>query len=210
MEQQVGEVRCRAFSVPKQGNSVEQIEDAYAWDCDTGRFAVSDGASESIFAFEWAKILTETFIADAPRETTFGEWLYVSQNRWVAEMDSRSVPWYVEEKIRDGAFATFLGLTLEKPSSDGARVWSAMVVGDCCLFHVVNHTVKLAFPIEASKNFGTRPALIRSTPNSGIQPTWTVGTMRPGDQLLMMTDALAQWFLHRPKRAKNPGRSWPG
>ena len=79
-----------SFSVPKQGNSVEQNEDACAWDCDTGRFAVSDGALGEHLRRRMGQDLTDDFIADAPRETTFGEWLVRTQNRWVAEMDSRS------------------------------------------------------------------------------------------------------------------------
>jgi hypothetical protein len=204
MEQQVGEVRCRIYSVPKQGNSAEQIEDASAWDCANGRFAVSDGASESIFAGEWAKILARAYVKSPPKEETFGEWLFSTQNRWVAEMVSKSVPWYVEEKLRDGSFATFMGLTFDKPDQDGVRQWSAMSVGDCCLFQIAHQQIKHSYPIESSKHFGTRPALIRSTPNSPIQPNWHTGTARYGDEILLMTDALAQWFLKLHEMGKKP------
>ena len=43
-------LRWRALSLPKQGHATDEYEDAWAADPAAGRFAVADGASESVFA----------------------------------------------------------------------------------------------------------------------------------------------------------------
>lgn len=47
------------FRLHKRGNAPEEYEDAAAADLPAGRFAVADGATESSFAREWAKILAD-------------------------------------------------------------------------------------------------------------------------------------------------------
>ena len=60
---------------PRTGNAAEECEDAFACNDPAGRFAVADGASESIFAGEWARLLCEAFVADAAAGDGIGPWL---------------------------------------------------------------------------------------------------------------------------------------
>ena len=97
-------LRClRTFWLPKEGNRREEYEDAYAYDpcairvgefgIDTARIALSDGASESAFAKEWANILVRAYVDRPPDLTgsthsTLESWLAPFQREW-----DEAVPW---------------------------------------------------------------------------------------------------------------------
>jgi hypothetical protein len=118
-------------------------------------------------------------------------------------MRGRSTPWYVEEKLRDGAFATFLGLTCD-PACDELRPWHAIAVGDCCLFHIHNGDLQLSFPLKQVAEFGSRPALIASRPRFSTTSAALGGNLAPGDTLLMATDSLAAWLLAEYEAGRKP------
>lgn len=197
-------LRCRRFEIPKRGHSRKEYEDAAAGDCVRGRFAVADGASESIFAGEWAALLCEAFLTDPPTLNGMTEWRDTLQQRWLKDINSRGQPWYVEEKVRDGAFATFIGVSFDEPDGDAKRPWHACAVGDSCLFHIRNDSLKLAFPLTDADGFGTRPTLIGSRQRDATTPLSAKGRLKVGDTLLVMTDALAQWFLASHAAGKKP------
>lgn len=199
-------LRSRCLFLPKQGNSREEYEDASAADDGTGKFAVADGASESIGAGEWAKMLTDAFVADAPSAETFSDWLNALQKRWQAEVGNQTAPWYIEEKLRDGAFATFLGLNIEGTKDSGVASWRALAVGDSCLFRVRGNSNVRSFPMKSAESFGTRPELIGSRAKAVVAPLHSKGTLRAGDRLLLATDALAQWFLAEIEAGRKPWR----
>src|SRR5947207_13463202 len=98
-------LRWHAFHLPKNGNSAEEYEDAFAGSAERGRFAVSDGASESSFAGSWAKLLVDGFVREAKRPWEVGTWLEPLRQRWAEEIGSKPLPWYAEMKREDGAFA---------------------------------------------------------------------------------------------------------
>src|SRR6202790_423862 len=127
--------RWGVLCLPKHGNSEDEDEDAWAADPDRGRFAIADGASESSFAGRWAQLLTEAFLA-APRPSDLPEWLAEPQRRWSAEVLGVELPWYAEMKREQGAFATFLGLGVLRPTAERAGKWRAVAVGDSCLIRV--------------------------------------------------------------------------
>src|SRR5712692_2413403 len=102
---------CRAFALPKLGNSAEEYEDAAAADPRCGRFAIADGAAESSFAALWARLLVTGFVAAPPADLgSWADFLRPLQQRWAAEVGGRPLPWYAEMKLQQGAFATFLGV----------------------------------------------------------------------------------------------------
>jgi hypothetical protein len=72
--------------------------------------------------------------------------------------------------------------------------WEAVAVGDACLFHVVSGSVLSSFPLDRPGDFTSSPTLISS--RSG-NPNWKAktGVLRPGEALLLATDALAQCLL---------------
>lgn len=182
--------------LPKSDASFSECEDSIAADVEHLRFAVADGATEGFDSRRWARYLTHAWIsrncaALDPFEAvahirTLGEQL---ERRW----SGKRLPWYLEEKASAGAFAAFLGLQVT-PS----WTWSAVALGDTCLIIERNRTIESAFPISSADDFSSRPVLVASKTDTDF----TTQAMRlgqgvclPGDILLLMSDAVACWYL---------------
>ncbi|HEX5271969.1 MAG TPA: hypothetical protein VFW33_15830 [Gemmataceae bacterium] len=185
--------RWRALCLPKHGHAREECEDAWAADPAAGRFAVADGASECAFAPLWARLLTGAYVA-APRPGDVAAWLPGPRCRWREGVAGLRLPWYGDAKREEGAFATFLGLDLRPPAAERPGGWDAVAVGDTCLVRVRRHHVQ-AFPVARAADFDRQPALLASRGGSVPELVRCAGSLRRGDRLLLMTDALARWFL---------------
>jgi hypothetical protein len=201
-------LRWRHFQHWKKGNAAEDYEDAGAGDLHSGRFAVADGASEASYAAAWARLLVENFLS-APGKPWRGlDWLGPARQQWAADVDARPLPWYAEEKRALGAFATFLGLGFRWSAAAKDGYWRASAVGDCCLFHTRHGRLKQSFPLTRSADFGNRPRLLRSRPGAAEQLDAVYeqarGRWLPQDRFLLMTDALAQWFLLLTEQGQDP------
>jgi hypothetical protein len=205
-------MQYRTFWLPKRGNSAAEYEDAFAADARRGRFALADGATESSFAEPWARLLVDAFVGDSTAaRVAWEDWLPPLQQQWLAQVGQRPLPWYAEDKLQTGAFATFLGLiangTPGAADSTAGR-WAAVAVGDTCLFQVRDDALRCAFPVTDWREFGTNPWLIgsRSPPAQvgGEKQVLAAGSWRAGDRFWLMTDALAQWFLRRFESGKKP------
>ncbi len=211
----------QALRLPKQGHTEAEYEDAWVADPARGRFAVADGASESAFAGLWAGLLTEGFrTAAQPRRLP--SWLGAARRAWSAAVSGLELPWYAEIKRDEGAFATFLGLSVRRSSpprpgtprrgvgGEGGAArglsfrWGAVAVGDSCLVRVRKDGQLRAFPLRRSVDFGNQPALLRSRGIVDPAPRRCSGSLRRGDRLFLMTDALAQWFLNRHESGERP------
>jgi hypothetical protein len=196
----------RTFAVPKAGNSAAEYEDA-AWpsetldlSCSLHRTSVADGATETSFSAQWAALLAHAYGEGAlfdsdPVQVS----LMPLQKSWKERIGTTPLPWYAEQKLEAGAFASFLGLTLSE--SGDFRSWKSVAVGDSCLFQLRGKELVRSFPLETSDQFGSRPALIASTPMSNAdidQHTASArGEWEYRDRFLLMTDALACWFMKR-------------
>jgi hypothetical protein len=206
-------IHTKTHWLPKAGNRSEEYEDA-CWPAQGGtwtgaRFhcAVADGATESSFAGQWARQLVRAY----GNSSMLGlEWLpplAKEQARWRRTVQRKPLPWYAEEKVRNGAFAAFLGLAVtpqvspvtDKSASGGA--WTAVSVGDCCLFHLRGAELLRSFPAQESTFFTQRPFLLSSNPlrNDALAERLltTTGQWQAGDTFYLMTDALALWALQR-------------
>ena len=102
----------QTFWLPKQGNTAEEYEDAFAASVENRRFGVADGATESSFADIWAQALVEAFTQSPPNGIEFDDWLKPLQEAWHKNVSWDRLPWFAEEKAKSGAFATLLGLEL--------------------------------------------------------------------------------------------------
>jgi hypothetical protein len=196
-------IRCQALCVPKQGNSAEEYEDASAANVALGRFAIADGATESAFAALWARLLVNEFVGTGSADpSAWAEWLPALQTRWEAEVDQQALPWYGEIKRQQGAFATFLGVIVQPPR------WQALSVGDSCLFHIHDGGLHSAFPLKCAADFSDSPWLVGSRGYSpvmmALREARLEGDLIAGDRLLLMTDALAQWFLQAVEAHQRP------
>lgn len=191
---------AQVFWMPKAGSTPAEYEDAYTWS-DSGRFpfraAVADGATESAFARAWAQRLAEGGVEAGIDgfQDGLGGW----QQEWKDSAEARAagLPWYAAAKAEQGAFATLLLLELHESGT-----WSALAVGDCCLFHLHEGRLLRAWPIEAPDQFSNHPALIGSHPRrEAAVSERQAGTWEPGDRFLLASDALAAWLM----QAEDPG-----
>lgn len=199
----------RAYRLPKAGNSAADYEDAY-WprrpserSSSPVRLAVGDGATEASFSALWARLLVRGYgLGNLSPEQLF-ERLPALQDRWRRLVGKEPLPWYAEAKLRDGAFSSLIGLTIQDgPDEDGSQgCWKAMAIGDSCLFQVRGEDLVASFPLQRAEQFDSRPSLVSSVPsgNTGIAEALQVtsGGCRAGDVFYLMTDALACWFLSR-------------
>lgn len=86
------------------------------------------------------------------------------------------------------------------PKAPATMRWSAMAVGDACLFHIRDNNLLKRFPLEEVAAFGTTPALLSTvgTNNREMLEQGELhlceGECRPGDIFLLATDALAERF----------------
>lgn len=211
------------FWLPKAGNSETEYEDAWrvvypqqigVSGHNTVRLTVSDGASESAFAREWANVLTDAFVSDPPDLDGFSvdslrEWLEPAQKEWHDQVPWEDIPWHGEAKTRAGAFATLLGMTIGAVS-DGSPVlyWRALAVGDCCLFIVRDGELRVSFPLQDHAEFDNNPALVCSNP-ANSEGLWEdvrrdSGECSAGDLLIVATDAIASWFLAQNAIGEKP------
>ena len=213
----------RTFWLPKAGNRPDEYEDASrvrypqrigASSRGSARIAVSDGATESAFAREWANILTDAFVALPPNlcglnEESLNTWLALAQERWHAGVPWDRIPWHGETKARAGAFATLLGLTIGASQDNSQQLsWQGIAVGDSCLFVVRDDRLLLSFPLYDATQFDNNPPLICSNPANANwlwKETYLArGECAAGDLFILASDALACWFLAQNADGKKP------
>ncbi|HZS44220.1 MAG TPA: hypothetical protein VFC63_03910 [Blastocatellia bacterium] len=209
-------VVTKSICRPKAGNTIAEYEDA-CWptervelDTDEFRCAVADGATESSFADIWARLLTVSYVHGRLRVSSVIEDLMPLQESMVKQMSLEKLPWYAAEKGEKGAFSTLLGLTITEDKSKDLIGWSSMATGDSCLFHLRGEDLIVAFPLNSAEQFCNRPFLLASNPrfNGGLTEAIDCadGLAKSGDEFMLMTDALAHWFLHSAAKLESPWR----
>jgi len=189
--------------MPKEGNTLAEYEDAY-WprekqfgDSLPLRLAVADGATETSFSGLWARLLVTAYGRSRLSEGNLQSALDQIRRVWRRSVGQKPLPWYAEEKLRSGAYASLLGLTILPPEASEGD-WHASAVGDSCLIQARGDEMLSSFPFSHSEEFNSRPFLISSlashdSPETGVNSM--SGRWRPGDTFFLMTDALAAWCL---------------
>ncbi|MFJ3639278.1 hypothetical protein ACIPRD_05955 [Streptomyces sp. NPDC090108] len=191
--------------------------------------AVSDGASESLLAGAWAERLVtdavesmslnrdwwdeaDTFVPDLMQRSALRWKVYLERYREEREARGRPITWYEQPGLEKGAFATVLGVEV-RATEDGDgevhRSWHAFALGDSCLFHLRDGAVLRAFPVEDVEGFGITPQLLGSrnhdTALVAERLQFAHGTLAPGDEVLLASDALAAWLLSPDHGHRTPG-----
>jgi hypothetical protein len=199
-----------AFSCQKAGNARSEYEDAWAIrgsDSPTRcRVAVADGATESSFSALWAALLVEHFVRGRRSGPEFFNELGAIRRLWRRKIRGRPLPWYAAEKARRGAYAAFVGASLNAVN----RSWRAVAIGDCCLLHIKgtppDRQLATAFPLTHSEEFGSSPFLVGSVKKADDDPLPYVrvaeGVLEAEDLLFFASDALAAWLLRRSERGE--------
>jgi hypothetical protein len=147
------------------------------------------------------------------------------QRAWSDGIAWERLPWFAEDKARSGAFSTLLAFRFapaeradpaDSADSAGAdrdaaalpKSWSALAVGDSCLFQIRDDALLTAFPLERSEQFNSRPLLLSSNPANNAQVWDSIayggGDCLPGDVFLFATDALARWLLAAAELGDRP------
>jgi hypothetical protein len=211
-------VSAEAFWSPKAGNQELEYEDAFSPERPlistaslTFRFAIADGATETSFSGVWAKQLVRAFVKGDLEGQGLPDRLRQMREKWHNVVSRKPLPWYAEEKIRSGAFAAVVGLTLkDRPELEEDGEWSAFAIGDSCVFQLRERELIASFPIRSSEEFNNSPVLLgsgRTDDQTDLQALVTrEGKWRRGDTFYMMTDAIACWFLTRVEDGRVPSR----
>src|SRR5438270_10528537 len=97
-------IRAQSYWLPKEGNATEDYEDA-AWpvrmdrDARVFRCAVADGATETSFSGEWARLLVRAYTRGWLSGSGWDEGLATAQWAWREAVGDLPRAWYAEEKI---------------------------------------------------------------------------------------------------------------
>jgi hypothetical protein len=192
----------------KFGNSEVENEDAYLLPPQPDiaqdhliKFAVSDGATESSFSKDWADLLVAYF---KDYSSDIENLLVKARGSWIEKIQNLDLPWYAQEKMQLGAYASLLGLTIDLES----QRLKAIAVGDSNLFIVRNDTLITSFPINTVNEFGNTPYLLASVSSQNQNLESNIlqieGGVEADDLLIVCTDAIAAWILSQASRNKCP------
>ncbi len=227
-------ISARCFWLQKAGNTPDEYEDAFDLSFNRrGRnrmqptpgcliferevkhpvFAIADGAADGAYPAMWAQSLVRSCVRQGPRTAKSLRRLAedLGQNH-IAKLATERLPWWTAQKVQQGDFAALLTLSLSgnrEGGLSGGR-WTALGVGDACLFQVRQDRLVACFPVESTDELGYNPVLLCTVAEKN-QRVWEmagrlrrVGDWHPGDNFFLMTDALAHWFLMQVESGAQP------
>lgn len=195
------DLQLRQLLLPKLDHDASECEDAIAFDTNTARFAVTDGATEAFHARQWATNLAEHWVRNESTLTLedFRKWVAGEGRELHDSWSGLTLPWYSEEKARAGSFAAFVGVELDLKTATPS--WKAIALGDTCLLHCRGGALLKSLPLARSESFNSAPVLVASNAKLHDSTMQSVvidsGGCENGDVLLLMSDAAAAWCLQR-------------
>lgn len=183
-----------AASVAKDPKRQDFNEDTFA--LGSTCFALADGASESYDSQSWARLLTAAYLLD---QDVGVPWVADRVRAYVEASNFEALSWSRQAAFERGSFSTLLGL---KWAANGSDV-EVLAVGDSLAVHIRDGQLLTSFPFQQAAQFDARPRLLSTltkandfveeadfVPSSNVD--WTV---QPGDQILLVTDAVGHWLL---------------
>lgn len=187
----------RVLWAPKDGNSDEEYEDAFAIADD--RAVIADGASQGIFAKVWADLLARRFLdvdPDLAAPDPSAGWLPEARSEWRVTFGYDSLHPMQQDKVDDTGAAATLAALCVRQAENGHR-WRAAALGDSCLFWIRGGRVLATFPLCRSADFGIAPDLVPTVKRFAPQVRFVTaeGVGKPGDLYGLATDAVAQHLL---------------
>ena len=194
------DLQLRQLLLPKLGHEASECEDVIAVDAKRLRFAVADGATEAFDARKWAERLAHQWVqrGDTLSSEEFRNWVAAEGRELQESWTGLNLSWYSEAKARTGSFAAFVGVELDLTSESPS--WKAIALGDTCLLHRRGNVLVKSLPLERSESFNNAPILVASNSalheNSMKSVVIDSGNCESGDVLLLMSDAVASWYLH--------------
>lgn len=173
------------------------------------RAAVGDGASGSFCTPPWAQLITRGYCQNAFADHHRKRRLTRMRQHWEAIARPTSDAWYVRDAYLAGTATALVGITIRDPNIfEETGRFSALAVGDCALYQVRGNQLITAWPYQHSSTFRNRPYQITSRGQRNRDLDEHIqrieGWWHSGDQFLLMSDAIAEWFI----REHETGR-WP-
>ena len=178
------------WTLPKQGQSEDENEDAVA--ASTGILVLADGATEAFFSRLWAHHLVEQLTGAAtwwehPEETWVTR-VARAVEQWTEQLPPQeSLPWHAQNKSLYGSAAAIAVLVFR------SEQWRGIAVGDVTIFHLRGEELMQSWPLSAPEQYTTHPPLVQT--RTVVAPLQVDGIWAEGDDLMVMTDALAAWSL---------------
>ena len=132
----------------------------------------------------------------------FAAWLRRQRQRWQASIDTTSLAWFQKAKLPQGAFSTLLyvrmsaGRRRHGPAASAAIGCRPSPLGDSCLFQVRGGELVRSFPLERSEQFDADPIVLGSIDlkrDHLLEFAFLDEMCYPGDELILCTDAVAEW-----------------
>lgn len=194
-------LEAQSFISAKDGAGIAECEDAIAVNETLRRYAIADGATEAFDAGSWARALVQSWTTEESSCDTgegFRLWARAVGERWESEWSGRELAWYAEAKRERGSFAAFAGVVFDAGEQGGLK-WRAVALGDACVIHRRGNAIVRAMPLDDARKFNATPQLVpsRTERHADVWQHLCIesGEAREGDVLLLLTDAVAAWYL---------------
>ena len=200
----------QSFITHKKGETSAACQDAFRCNEESNRYAIADGATLSFFPKPWAELLVRQFCAPdgtvlSLEEENWEEWIEPIQQEWlqgVSQTVRETNEYILVDRLAklEPALSTFIGLEF----NHDVKEWSALLLGDSCLFHQSGDDFK-SYPLETLADFAYRPKSFASFPKDnpvGGPPEVITGKAAPGDLFILTTDALAKWIVQHHESEK--------
>ncbi len=193
--------KYKGISIPKWGNDTEENEDSILVPVEVDnkfiRCAISDGATESSFSKEWSTLLVNSFIKRSFDKSKLRTTIKNLSGIWQKKVYSKNLPWYAHQKLETGAFATFIGLTINLKE----KICRCVAIGDSTMFLIRENKLVFSFPITSSEEFGNTPMLFATNDRYQTDFACSVGyanvKANAGDIIVLASDAIAEWLFKK-------------
>ncbi len=205
----------RLFTLAKDPEQPGAYQDAAYVDVQRHVAAIADGVSSSLFSGPWAAILAEAVVAESPNPgdpPAFAAWLGRQRERWAASIDTGGLAWFQRAKLPMGAFSTLLYARVSEMADAHAGAFggyrlTAFALGDSCLFQIRGGELVRSFPLETAAQFEADPIVLGSVDlkrDHLLEFALLDEMCYPGDELILSTDAVAEWAVRGYERGEGP------
>lgn len=204
-------LQYKYFITHKRGEIDEDIQDRVAVNVGRGRFALSDGVTNSFLPHILSDILTRLFVEEGEDgqfpPSSLPDIFFKARNKYLDSLneDIRILQEMVEEEFHFSA-ATFVGISVR----NSKITWQ--ILGDSCLF-ILHQNGKLrcfcSMNVTTTPegylqvDFDNYPRQIRSS--GEIVGEWIKGEQKiyPG-WIVLASDAMSQWIVQKHNEGNNP------
>ena len=178
-----------AWTCAKESAHETSNEDWAAFNSETQRAVIVDGATESFAPRRWAKILVKEWALSNPN------WFTDSVRLHEEQLESNELGWAQEAASARGSFATFTAI---EPIQGGLQ---AILIGDSCVLLIAEDIVT-SFPYNNVVEFNSAPIALGTQPEQQgaylnlIQENTGIIPVAPNIRhIILATDAISAWLL---------------